>query len=331
MKAAVFTRYGSADVVSIADRPVPDLDDHGILIRVVTTTVNSGDWRIRSLSVPRGFGIMVRLAFGVFKPRVQVLGTELAGVVAAIGNKVTQFNVGDEVIAMTGMNMGAHAEYVALEDTMPIVPKPANLGWPHAAALSFGGTAALDFLVNKGKLKAGDKVLINGASGTVGSAAVQLALHLGARVTAVCGASSADMASQLGADQIIDYRTTDFTSLGTTWDLILDTVGNAPWKRSQQALSPGGRLLMVVADFSDTIKAPLYRDKQGRHAIAGTARESRDDVARLATLASEGQFLPVIAERYPFADIREAHKRLDQGSKHGSLVIEVSHPDTANP
>ncbi|MGE0312976.1 MAG: NAD(P)-dependent alcohol dehydrogenase [Lautropia sp.] len=323
MKAAVFARYGGADVVSIAERPTPTPGPDQVLIEVVATTVNSADWRLRSLSVPAGFGLPVRLFMGLTRPRRQILGLELAGRIAAVGGRVRRFAVGDEVVAFPGSRLGAHAAFVALDAGAPIVPKPPALPWDEAAALCFGGTAALDFLVNRGKVQRGEKVLINGASGTVGTMAVQLARHAGAEVTAVCSADAADLVRTLGATRVVDHRRERFHALGLQWDVIMDLVGNAGWSTIEHCLRPGGRLLMVVASMAETLKALRASRSQGRRCIAGTAREHADDVARLVALAAEGAIRPVIHARFALDDIVEAHRLLDAGHKRGSLVVRV--------
>lgn len=323
MKAAVFERYGGAEVVRVAERPDPVPKPDEILIRVVATTVSSADWRLRSLSVPRGFGPVVRLFMGITRPRKQILGVELAGRVEAIGASVSRFSPGDEVVAFPGSGLGAHAELIALPESSPIVSRPAALDWDHAAALCFGGTAAVDFLLNKGALRGGESVLVNGASGTVGSAAIQIARHAGAEVTAVCGPDGVAQARALGAHRVIDYREQDFSTQGDRWDLILDAVGNAPWSRASACLRPGGRLLMVVATMEETLKAVFPWRTKGRRCVAGTAREHLDDVALLARLADEGAYRPAIDTVFPLDRIVDAHRRLDNGRKHGSLVIRM--------
>lgn len=323
MKAAVFKEYGGPDVINIEERPTPMPKDNEVQIRVVATSVNSADWRIRSLNVPAGFGIIVRLFFGLFRPRQQVLGSELAGVVERTGNNVTQFKPGDEVIAMTGIQLGAHAEYVVLTEDSLIVRKPANLNWEQAAALCFGGTTALDFLFHKGSLSAGEHVLINGASGTVGTAAVQLAKQAGATVTAVCSFRSTRLVRSLGADHIINYETEDFRDYSQRWDVILDIVGNARWKESKQAMKPNGRLLRVVADMKDTLLSFTHKDSEGRREITGNAREDIEDLETLITLATNGEFHPVVHKTYELDDIREAHRAIEKPGKYGSLVIRM--------
>ncbi|MGV6817585.1 MAG: NAD(P)-dependent alcohol dehydrogenase [Thiotrichales bacterium] len=323
MKAAIFEKYGPPEVVSIQERPKPVPKDDELLIRIHATTVSAGDWRIRSSSVPAGFGPLIRLAFGITRPRQQILGTELAGIVESIGDKVSAFAVGDAVIANPGSHLGAHAEYIALREDAAVALKPDNLSFEEAAALSFGGSTALDFLQNKAGIKAGDQVLINGASGAVGSAAVQLAKYFGAEVSAVCSSANHALVQSIGAGQVIDYATTDFTQLGQRWDIIMDTIGNAPWTRVEPVLNENGRLLMIVATLCETLKATFVSRKNGKKAIAGTARETAEDLKFLAKLAEQEAFKPVIDQIFPFNQIVAAHSRVDSGHKRGSVVVQL--------
>ncbi|MEE9319590.1 MAG: NAD(P)-dependent alcohol dehydrogenase [Granulosicoccus sp.] len=321
MKAAVIEQYGSPDVVKLKEIITPTPRDNELLIKVNASTVSSADWRIRSLTVPAGFGLLVRLAFGVLKPRKSVLGTELAGEVVGIGKNITQFKPGDEIFAHPGSQLGAHAEYISLREDSPIALKPASLSFEEAAALSFGGVTALDFLQNKAKIRNGEKVLINGASGAVGTAAVQLAKYFGAEVTGVCSCANMKLVRSIGADRVIDYTREDFMRSGETWDIIMDTVGNLPLSRIKNALTVSGRALLVVADLWNTLRAPLLSRAGGRQYIAGSTRERSEDLTLLAGLAESGQYKPVIDRCYPFQQIAEAHAYVDTGRKRGSVVI----------
>lgn len=215
--------------------------DNEVLIKTYATTVTSGDWRARSLNVPVGFGLIARLFFGVSKPRQPVLGTEPAGEIESIGKDVSKFKVGDQVFAFGGAGMGCHAEYKCMPEDGTVALKPTNLTYEEAAALSFGGTTALDFF-RRGRLQSGERVLVNGASGGVGTAAVQLAKHFGAHVTGVCSTANVELVRSLGAIHVIDYTKEDFTDSGGTYDIIVDTVGTAPFSRSKDSLKEGGRL-----------------------------------------------------------------------------------------
>jgi len=245
MKAVVYTKYGSPNVVALAEVPKPAPKVHEVLIRVHATTVTTGDWRARSLEMPPGFGLLGRLVFGVFGPRKPILGTELAGEIEAVGKAVTRFKPGDQVFAFTGASYGCHAEYRTISEAGMIALKPTNLSFEEAAALSFGGTTALSFLQDKGGIKRGDKVLIVSASGGVGTAAVQIAKHFGAKVTGVCSTANLELVRSIGADKVIDYTTEDFAKNAETYDIILDTTGTTSFSRCGNALKEGGRLLLV--------------------------------------------------------------------------------------
>src|SRR6185503_5275455 len=227
MKAFICTKYGSPEVLELREvqKPVPKNDE--ILIKVHATTVSSGDWRVRSRELPRGFGLIGRLVLGLRRPRQPILGTELAGEVEAVGKDVRAFKPGDAVFAFSGAKMGCHAEYKVVRQDSPIAPKPPNLTYDEAATLSFGNMTALDFL-RRANLRPGEAVLVNGASGAVGVAAVQLAKHFGAHVTAVCSRGNHDLVRSLGADEMIDHTTQDFAANAKTYDVIVDTAGTAP-------------------------------------------------------------------------------------------------------
>jgi NADPH:quinone reductase-like Zn-dependent oxidoreductase len=322
MRAAVYSRYGSADVVEVKQVPKPLPRDGEILIRVRATTVTTGDWRARSLELPRGFGLMGRLMFGIFGPRQPILGTELAGDVEAVGKKVTRFRVGDHVIAFSDSRMGAHAEYKCMPENGWVALKPANVSYEEAAALPFGGTTALAFF-RKAGIKRGDRVLVNGASGAVGTAAVQLAKHFGAEVTGVCGTSNLEMVRSIGADQVIDYTREDFTGNGQTYDIIVDAVGTAPFSRSKGSLAKKGRLLAVLADLSAMLAGPWLSISSGKRVIAGPAMVRSEDLGLLAMLAETGELRPVIGRRFPLEQIAEAHRYVETGHKRGNVVITV--------
>jgi NADPH:quinone reductase-like Zn-dependent oxidoreductase len=275
---------------------------------------------VRSLDVPAGFRLLSRLALGVFGPRQQILGSELAGEVEATGKNVTRFKAGDDVFAFTGVRMGCHVEYKCLPEDGPVALKPENLTFDEAAALSFGGTTALDFF-KRGNLRRGEKVLVNGASGAVGSAAVQLARHRGADVTGVCSSANVELVQSLGASRVIDYTKEDFTASGETYDVILDAAGSAPFSRSRKSLKEGGRLLMVVGSLGDLLAIPWVSITGSRKIVGGTAAGRLEDLRYLADLAAAGEYRPVIDRRYPFEQIAEAHRYVDTGRKRGNVVV----------
>lgn len=322
MKAAIVTAYGTPARVRIADRPTPTDGKGQVLIRVVATTVSTADWRIRSLNVPRGFRLLVPLAFGLRAPRQPVLGTECAGVVEAVGHGVTAFAPGDAVVAYPGAAQGCHAEYVTVAADK-VIAKPAALGWEAAAAMSFGGCTALTFLRAAG-LAPGKRVLVIGATGTVGSAAVQIARAAGAQVTATGRPSDGALLAALGADRVIDNRAQDLCALPDRWDLILDAVGAETWARMRPRLAPGGRFLMVAADLPAMIGAPFARGD--RRPVSLMAPERAEDMAELARLAQTGAFRPLIDSTFALDDIAAAHARVDTGRKRGAVVVRVDDP-----
>ena len=311
MKAAICQSYGPPEVVQISDVPTPAPKPNEVLIRVRATTVSSGDARIRGARFPRGFAIPARLFLGLTRPRKPILGTELAGVIDAVGAAVTRYRPGDKVFAFSGIGMGCHATFTAMREDAAIALIPAGFTFEDAAAISFGGTTALHFLRDVGKVQRGERVLINGASGAVGSAAVQLARHFGAHVTGVCSAANADLVRALGADDVIDYASADFATSGKRWDIILDTVGNATFARCRPALTDKGRLMLIAADLGDLLKAPLQSKLSGLTIAGGPAPERAEDILELKALCDAGAFKPVIDSRYPFDRIAEAHARAD--------------------
>jgi len=326
MKAIVYERYGPPDVLQLKEVGKPIPKDNEVLIKIHATTVTSGDWRVRSLNVPVGFGLISRLVFGVSKPRQPILGTELAGEIELVGKDVRKFKVGDQVFGFSGARMGCHAEYKCMPENGAVALKPPNLTYHEAAAISFGGTTALDFF-RRGKLQSGERVLVNGASGGVGTAAVQLAKHFGADVTGVCSTANVELVRSLGANHVIDYTKEDFTQNGETYDVIVDTAGTAPFSRSKGSLKKGGRLLLVLGGLPDMLRIPWVSMMSSKKIIAGPAAERVADLRFLAKLAEAGEFKPVIDRRYPFEQIAEAHRYVDTGRKKGNVIITLEHDD----
>ena len=273
--------------------------------------------------MPQGFGLLSRLVFGILKPRQPILGSELAGEVESVGRDVNKFKVGDPVFAFCGVGMGCYAEYRCVPEDGAVVHKPANLTYEEAAAISFGGTTALDFF-RRGNLQSGEKVLINGASGGVGTAAVQLARYFGADVTGVCSTANVAMVKALGANHVIDYMKENFIENGETYDIVVDTVGTAPFSRSKNSLKESGRLLLVLGRLTDILQAPWVSMTSHKKVIAGPAAERVEDMRFLAKLAEAGEFKPVIDRCYPFEQIVEAHRYVDTGRKKGNVVVKLS-------
>ncbi|HEV3400220.1 MAG TPA: NAD(P)-dependent alcohol dehydrogenase [Acidimicrobiales bacterium] len=318
MKGAICERYGPPEVVKIREVPKPVPAQGEVLINARATTVNSGDARVRALRVPRGLRLPMRLKLGLTKPKQPILGLEVAGQVEAVGSAVTRFHPGDRVVASRGFDFGCHAEYVAVAEGGGIAPIPGSLMYEDAVALCFGGMTALHFF-GLGKLARGETVLINGASGAVGTMAVQLASHLGAQVTAVCSGANAELVRGLGADHVIDYTTADFASDGQRYDVIMDNHGNAPYSKVKDCLKPGGRFLMVVGNLPQTLAASWQKAT-----ISGSQNDASvtaDSYRTLMSLAEQGVLKPVIDSVLPFEQIVEAHRRVDGGHKVGSVVL----------
>lgn len=323
MKAVTYAKYGSPDVLEIKELSKPVPKNNEVLIKTIATTVTSGDRRVRSLDVPFGFGLISRLVFGISGPKQPILGTELAGTIEAVGKDVTKFNIGDSVFAFNGVTMGCHAEYKCIPEDGSISLKPENLTFDEAAALSFGGTSALDFF-RRGNLRSGDKVLINGASGSVGTAAVQLAKHFGAEVTGVCSTPNVELVKTLGAAYVIDYTKEDFTQNGETYDIIVDTVGTAQYNTSKDSLKDDGRLLLVFGELPDMLRIPWVLLTSSKKIIAGPANANGNDLRFLAKLAEAGEYKPVIDRRYPLEEISEAHRYVDAGHKKGNVIVNLN-------
>jgi NADPH:quinone reductase-like Zn-dependent oxidoreductase len=321
MKAAVCERYGPPEVVQIREVPKPVPADDEVLLKTMTTTVNSGDARVRALRVPRGLRAAMRLRLGFTKPRHPILGFEMAGQVEAVGRGVTRFQPGDRVVASRGFDFGCHAEYVTVAEGGAIARIPENLGYQDAVALCFGGMTALIFF-RLGKLARGETVLINGASGAVGTMAVQLADHLGAGVTGVCSRSNVELVRGLGADHVIDYVADDFTRNGERYDVIMDNHGNAPYARVKGSLKPGGRYLMVIGGLWQMISSSW--NKAVISASEGDAADAADLYRILMELAEGGALRPVIDLVLPFNQIVDAYRRVDGGHKVGSVVLTFS-------
>lgn len=313
MKAAVNQQYGGPEVVRIAEvaQPVPGANE--VLIRVRAAAVTSADARIRAARFPRGFRVPARLMFGIRRPRKHILGSSFSGVIEAVGPKVTGFEPGDEVCAMTGIKFGAHADYVALP-AKKVARKPASVTHEDAAGVLFGGATALFFLRDKAQVGPGQSVLINGASGAVGTNAIQLAKQFGAIVTAVTSGANRELVTQLGADNVIDYTKVDLLSIAERFDVVLDTVGNLGIKTSRPLLTAEGVALLAVADLGTILTA------RG-NVITGTAPERAEDAQLLLNLIKEGTLTVVYDGVFDLDDIVEAHRRVDSGHKRGNIIV----------
>lgn len=323
MTALACERYGSPDGLRFVKLPRPSPGKAEVLIRVLASTITSGDRRVRSMNMPKGFHTLGRLALGWHGPRQRVLGAEFAGVVQAIGSHSKGFAPGDAVFGIRGFRMGGHAEFLCVSAKGALAHKPEQLSFEGAAALSFGGGTALFFL-GRAALRSGEKILINGASGNVGMAAVQLASIMGAEVTGVCSAAHLDQARALGAERVINYENEDFTLLGQQFDVVFDVACNQSVERCLNVLRPGGRLIRLQAGLAEMCRAMLLPRRAGRHLIVGTAEERPDHLAHLGELVRQGRFRPVVSRVFPFEEAINAHRYADRAGRGGSVVINMS-------
>lgn len=318
MRAWVATAYGGPEGLALREVKLPLPGAGEVVIRVEATTVSSGDRRIRALDLPAGMALMGRLALGVRRPRRPILGAELTGHIAAVGQGVTRFAPGDGVIAFPGFRQGAHAEFVVMPAAGMVMPRPAGMPIETAAALGFGGTTARHYLRRAG-LRAGERVLVIGASGTVGAALVQLAVAAGAVVSAVTSTGNVALVQGMGAAKVIDYVGRDIAALPGRWDIVADAVAALSFRSALPLLAEGGRYLAIAGGLGDMIA----RRRGSRRPIAGPAAERPDDLAALVDLAARGLFRPPIDAVFPFDALPAAHARADTGRKRGSLVVLV--------
>ncbi|HNA55740.1 MAG TPA: NAD(P)-dependent alcohol dehydrogenase [Anaerolineales bacterium] len=302
MKAIVANQYGGPEVLQLKEVGKPQPKDNEVLIKVHATTVTMGDFRMRSFTVPPVFWLPARLTLGITKPKQPIYGMELAGRVESIGKNVTRFKIGDQVFASTlTENFGAYAEYKCLPEKAMMAIKPANISFEEAAALPIGATTALR-LLRKGKIQRGQKVMIYGASGSVGTYAIQLAKHLGAEVTGVCSTANLEMVKSLGADHVIDYTKETLSATKERYDVIFDTVGKFAKSKASQILMPNGAYITMAQLDS---------------------KESMDNLIFIKELVEAGKLKVVIDRCYPLEDMVEAHRYVDSGRKKGNVVITV--------
>lgn len=323
MKAVIYAKYGGPEVLQYTDVPVPEPGPGEIQIRNHATVASPPDCANRS-GIPR----MVRLFSGLTKPKNPILGDAVSGEVTALDSDVEGFKVGDKVFGSTCITMGAYAQYNVMKATEALVPLPDNMSFGEAAAVCDGGITALPFLREAGNIKAGDKILINGASGSVGSFAVQLAKYFGAEVTGTCGEGNRDMVLSLGADYVIDYRKEDFCSLRDSFDIIFDAVGKSSFSKCRRALKDGGIYLTTVPDLNilwHMLTTSKKSRKRARFEATGLreAAVKKEDYLFLNKLMEDGKLKTVIDRTYTLQQMEEAHRYVETGHKKGNVVIQI--------
>ena len=318
MKAIICTKYGAPDVLQLADVKKPSPKDDEVLIKIHATSATSGDARIR-----RADPFIIRLIFGFKKPRKSILGVVVAGKIEAIGKNVRKFKVGDPVFGTSGMQFGTYAEYTTIPENGVLALKPKNMNYEEAAAIPFGATAALHFL-RKAKIQSGQKILIYGASGAIGTAAVQMAKFFGAEVTAVCSTTNIEMVKRLGAEKVIDYTKEDFSENGEKYDVIFETVGKSSFSKSIKSLHVNGHLLMASASLSQIIRGMLTSIAGSKNITSGVIEESSEDMDFIKELIETVQLKSVIDKVYPLEQAVDAHRYVDKGHKRGNVILTIN-------
>jgi NADPH:quinone reductase-like Zn-dependent oxidoreductase len=327
MKAIVWTKFGPPDVLQLQEVEKPQPKDNEVLIKVHATTVTVGDCEMRRLEYPLVMGLLVRIYVGFRKPtRITILGMELAGEVEAVGRDVTKFKSGDQVFAATGfMDTGTYAEYICLSENPEngaIAPKPSNMSFTEAAAVPVGGLEALS-LLRKANIQTGQKVLINGASGTIGPYAIQLAKFFGAEVTAVDSTKKLDILHSIGADHTIDFTQTDFTKIGKQYDVIFDVVGKSSYSGCMKSLKENGIYLLTYPKIGRSIRGRWTSMRSTKKVIRGTSTDNAEELEFLRDLIEAGKIKSVIDRTYPLEQTVEAHRYVEAGEKIGNVVITV--------
>ncbi len=324
MKHVTFESYGSPEVLrtSRVTKPFPKKNE--ILVKVKYTSVQAPDWRLRKMNLPGGMELLARLFFGFFKPRKKILGTELSGTVEEVGKDVSSYKKGDDIIALMGKKLGAYTEYIVLDENYIIVKKESSISFAEAAVLSFGFITAYEFLTKKIRIRKGEKVLIHGASGPVGLAAIQLSKKYGANVTAVCQSHNSQLVKNIGADDFIDYTKEDFKLSNKKYDVILDVTGLLSAKNSFNSLCSNGKVLLLSASLWQMLSGLLINLFSNKKVVTGVAEESRRALAYIVSEVSKGNLVVVIEKEFSLEEISLAHKYAEKRHRKGNIAIKVS-------
>lgn len=321
MRAAIYNRYGGPEVLSLGDVAQPEPGDDELLIETRAAEVTKADCEMRRFSFPvKWFWLPLRFALGLFKPKRPILGGYFSGVVVAVGKDVSRFRPGDEIFGTTNLRFGAHGEFLCLPEDYTLEKKPENIGFEQAAAVPLGGLNAIHFM-RKARLQPGECLLINGAGGSIGSFALQIAKRAGAEVTAVDHGDKADMLRDIGADHVIDYKREDFTRMDRTYDVIFDMVADSSYSGCIGRLKRGGRYLMGNPRVTDMLRSavtPLFSDKQVYFKFAG---EKQQELHDLAQMLEAGEIEPVVDRVYPLEQIADAHRRVETEARQGIVIV----------
>jgi NADPH:quinone reductase-like Zn-dependent oxidoreductase len=322
MKAIIYKKYGSPHVFEPVDLEKPAPEPNEVLIRVYATTVTTADCMMR-----RGDTYLSRILLGLVKPKgkYQILGTECAGKIEEVGNKVKKFIPGDEVYAFRGFGTGCYAQYKCMNENGSLAIKPANMEFAEAASVVDGATTALFFLKEKANIQKGQKVLINGASGSIGTFAVQLAKYFGTEVTGVCSTKNIELVKSLGADKVVDYTKEDFAKTGDTYDIIFDTVGKSSFIHCSRALKTNGKYIATVMTFKLILQSILTKPGNNKKVIFAMSLNKTEALNFIRTLIEEGKLKTIIDKQYPLEELPAAHEYVENGHKKGNVVITVSH------
>lgn len=322
MKAIVYKKYGSPDVFESKELEKPTPEPGEVLIKVFASTVTAADCMMR-----RGDTILSRLLLGLIKPgkKYQILGTEFSGIIEATGSKVKKFKPGDEVYAFRGFGTGCYAQYKCMNENGSLAIKPGNISFEEAASVVDGATTALFFLKEKAKIQKGQKVLINGASGSIGTFAVQLAKYFGADVTGVCSTKNIELVKSLGANKVIDYTKEDFIRTGDTYDIIFDTVGKSSFARCKKALNSNGKYVVTLMTFKVILQSILTKSGNNKKVIFAMSLNKTEALNFIRTLIEEGKLITIIDRHYSLEELGEAHAYVEKGHKKGNVVISIMH------